>query len=128
MSAQIAYKDESYDIIGACFEVYKEMGTGFLEAVYQESLAKEFSLRGIPYKEQQPLELRYKGALLQQTYKPDFLCYGEIILEIKALKNLTDIHRSQTIHYLHATNLQLGLLVNFGHSPDVEHERFVNQS
>lgn len=94
MSAQIAYKDESYDIIGACFEVYKEMGTGFLEAVYQESLAKEFSLRGIPYKEQQPLELRYKGALLQQTYKPDFLCYGEIILEIKALKNLTDIHRS----------------------------------
>ena len=128
MGTDIIFKEESYRIIGACFEVYKEKENGFLEAVYQECLAIEFAEQGIPFVEKPRLRLEYKGRVLEQTYEPDFLCFEHIIVEIKAVKNLADEHRAQVINYLKATSRPLGLLVNFGHYPKIEHERFVNQS
>ena len=127
-SQKIVFKEESYSIVGACFEVYKEKGSGFLEAVYQECLAIEFEQRGIPFVENPALGLLYKQRQLRQTYEPDFLCFDKIIVEIKAAKQLADEHRAQVINYLKATGCPLGLLVNFGHHPRIEHERFVNQS
>ncbi|MFA5043132.1 MAG: GxxExxY protein [Kiritimatiellia bacterium] len=127
MGTEILFREESYRIIGACFEVYTEKGNGFLEDVYQECLAIEFADQGIAFVEQLKLQLKYKGHALRQTYAPDFLCFDEIIVEIKAVKNLIDEHRAQIINYLKATNKQLGLLVNFGHYPKIEHERFINQ-
>ena len=124
---QIVFKEESYRILGACFEVYKEKGNGFLEAVYQECLRLEFGDRGIPFTEKPRIALQYKERVLKHGYEPDFLCFGKIILEIKAVRNLTDEHRAQAINYLKATGMELALLVNFGHYPGIEHERFVNQ-
>ena len=126
MSEEYLFKDESYNIIGACFEVYKEKGNGFLEQVYQECLEIEFTDRSIPNDEQQSLKLSYKGRKLKQSYKPDFVCFGKIIVEIKAVKKLTDEHRAQIINYLKATGLKLGLLINFGYHPQLEYERFIN--
>ena len=127
LTVGIIYRHESYRIMGACFEVYKSKGSGFLEAVYQECLAIEFAERGIPFEEKPRLSLDYKGRRLKHEYQPDFLCFDCIILEIKAVKQLSDQHRAQVINYLKATGKQLGLLANFGHYPKVEHERFVNQ-
>jgi GxxExxY protein len=128
MGTQIIFKKESYSIIGACFEVYKEKGNGFLEAVYQECLAIEFSEQQIPFAAKPRLQLQYKGRKLKKGYEPDFLCYDKIIVEIKAVKQLTDEHRAQVINYLKTAGMQLGLIVNFGHYPKIEYERFVNQS
>ena len=125
MKAEIVFKEESFKIVGACFEVYNGMGPGFLEAVYQECLALEFAEHGIPFIEQPHLKLKYKAKPLKQGYQPDFLCFGEIIVEIKSAKNLTDEHRAQTINYLKATGKKLALLVNFGHYPKLEYERFL---
>ena len=127
MGERIVFRGESYRIVGACFEVYKEKGNGFLEAVYQECLAIEFADQGIPFVEKPRVQLGYKGRELKQEYQPDFLCFGKIIIEIKAVKRLTDEHRAQVINYLKATGKELGLLVSFGHYPKLEHERFVNQ-
>jgi GxxExxY protein len=123
---ELLFKEESYRIIGACYEVYKEKGCGFLEAVFQECMALELVIRSIPYVEQPTLTLSYKGHPLKQGYQPDFVCYGKIIVELKAVKMLADEHRAQIINYLKATGMQLGLLVNFGHYPKVEIERFLN--
>jgi GxxExxY protein len=128
MGTDLLFREESYRIIGACFEVYKEKGSGFLESVYQECLAMEFNDQEIPFAEQPQLQIQYKGRALQQSYLPDFVCFDQIIVEIKAVKTLADEHRAQVINYLKATDKQLGLLVNFGHYPRIEHERFVNQS
>jgi GxxExxY protein len=127
MATSILFREESYRIIGACFEVYKEKGNGFLEAVYQECLALEFSGQGVPFIEHPRLKLKYKDQALRQTYEPDFLCFDQIVVEIKAVKVLADEHRAQTINYLKATDKPLGVLVNFGHYPKIEHERFINQ-
>ena len=121
----IVYKDESYAILGACFEVYKEKGCGFLEAVYQECLEIELTLRTIPFRAQTGLSLDYKGQPLKQTYVPDLICYDNIIVELKAVKELADEHRAQVHNYLKATGMKLGLLVSFGHYPKVEYERIV---
>ena len=121
--SELIYKDESYKIIGACFEVYKLKGIGYTEPVYQECLAYEFELQGIPFVSQPTLELEYKGKILEQTFKPDFICYGKIVLELKALEKLVDPHRAQVLNYLNATGFELGLLVNFGHFPKLEYER-----
>lgn len=121
----LIYKDESYIIQGAIFEVYKEMGCGFLESVYQECLEKEFNLKNIEFTSQVELKLLYKGNMLKQTYRPDFICYNKIILELKAVKELSPEHRAQLINYLKATGYKLGLLVNFGHYPKVQIERIV---
>jgi GxxExxY protein len=127
MGDTIIFKEESYRLMGACFEVYKNVGSGFLEAVYQECLGLELGLQNIPFAERSRIGLKYKGQDLKQHYEPDFLCFGKIIVEIKAVKQLGDEHRAQVINYLKATGLELGLLVNFGHHPRLEHERFMNQ-
>ena len=119
----LIFKDESYKIQGAIFEVYRELSSGFLEAVYQQALEKEFSLQNIPFVSQPMLNLQYKGELLKQCYIPDFICYGKIIIELKALNEINPIHRAQLINYLKATNLKLGLLINFGNYPKVKVER-----
>ena len=126
--SELIFEELSYKIRGACYEVYKNKGHGFLEAVFQECLAIEFELNGIPVVEQPTLKLNYKGRELKQGYIPDFICYGKIIVEIKAVKTIADEHRAQIINYLKATGMQLGLLVNFGAYPKVEIERFVFQS
>ena len=122
---ELIFKVEAYAIQGAVFEVYREMGSGFLEAVYQECMEKELRLRGIPFTAQQKLNLTYKGEPLLQTYEPDLICYGKIIVELKAAKAVAPEHRAQILNYLKATDLRLGLLINFGHYPKVEIERFV---
>jgi len=114
------FKDETYAIRGAIFEVYREMGSGFLEAVYQECLEKEFSRRNIEFVAEQEIHLMYKKELLLQAYKPDLICYGKIVIELKAVKNLTEVHIAQVINYLNASGLKLGLLVNFSAYPKVE--------
>jgi GxxExxY protein len=123
--AEIIYKDEAFAIMGACFEVYNVMGCGFLEAVYQECLEIEFALRGMSFKPHAELLLEYKGRILKKTYIPDFTCYGNIIVEIKALSELDGEHRSQVHNYLKATGYRLGLLVNFGAPGKVHYERIV---
>ena len=123
--AEIIYREESYKIMGACFEVYKEKGCGFTEPVYQECLEIEFERQGIPFVAQPKLELEYKGTKLEQFFIPDFVCFGSIIVELKALSKLIDEHRAQVLNYLHAMNFRLGLLINFGHYPKVEYERIV---
>ena len=123
--SELLYPKESYAILGVCFEVYKEKGPGFLEAVYQECLEIEFDHQNIPYLSQQGIPLTYRGKILQQTYKPDFICYEKIIIEIKALIDLSKEHQAQLLNYLHATNLKLGLLINFGHYPQLEYKRMV---
>jgi GxxExxY protein len=126
MMSKLIYKDESYKIIGACFEVYKLKGIGFTEPVYQECLQIELEMQGIPFVAQPELQLEYKGKLLTPTFRPDFNCYGKIIVELKALEKLIDAHRAQTLNYLYATGFDLALLVNFGHFPRLEYERIVN--
>ncbi len=122
---EIIFKEESYRIMGACFEVYKEMGCGFLEAVYQECLEIELADQGIPFQPQAELALHYKGRSLKQKYIPDFILFEKLVLEIKAVSALADEHRAQVHNYLKATGYRLGLLVNFGHYPKVEWERIV---
>jgi GxxExxY protein len=118
-------QEETYRILGACFEVYRDKGCGFLENVFHECLEMEFRLQGIPARAQVPMPLAYKGQPLKQHYVADFICYDKVIVELKAVSKLTDEHRAQLQNYLHATGLRVGLLVNFGHFPKVEHERFV---
>ena len=120
---KLIYEEESYAIRGAVFEVYREMGCGFLEAVYQECLAKEFGRAEIPFQAQPELWLSYKGERLQQTYKPDFVCFDKIIVELKAVKEICPEHQAQVINYLKATGMKLGLLVNFGAYPKATVER-----
>ena len=124
---EIIYKDESYAIFGACFAVYKEKGCGFLEPVYHECLEIELESRQIPFLSKPPQTLQYRGRTLVQTFTPDFVCYGNIILEIKAISALIDEHRAQVLNYLSATGCELGLLVNFGHYPRIEYERLVTR-
>jgi GxxExxY protein len=121
----LIYKDECYLIQGVVFEVYKEMGCGFLEAVYQECLDKEMILQKIPYVPQKEIGLMYKGEILKQKYKPDFICYDKIIIELKATTEITNEYRAQVFNYLKATKYKLGLLINFGHYPKVQIERIV---
>lgn len=118
-------ENETYRILGACFEVYKDKGSGFLEDVYQECLEIEFEEQGIPFVAQPALELGYKGRTLRKSYEPDFLCFKQIVLEIKAVRGLEDAHRAQLMNYLKATRMKVGLLVNLGQHPKVQHERFV---
>ena len=105
MPDKIIYKDEGYDIQGAIFTVYREMGAGFLEPVYQECLEREFAIQQIPFAAQRELMLSYKGQKLQQTYKPDFICYDKIIVEIKAVSALSPAHEAQIMNYLKATGI-----------------------
>ena len=108
------YKEESYKILGAAFAVHRELGCGFLERVYQDALEYELSARGIPYEREKNIQIMYKGKPLGEPYRADFVCYDNIIVELKAVEELQGIHRSQVVNYLKATGMKLGLLVNFG--------------
>ena len=116
--------ERTFKIIGAAMEVHKELGCGFLEAVYQEALEKEFNGQEIPLKVQPVIEIAYKGNILNKTYQPDFICYNKVIVEIKAISILSGIEEAQLINYLKATGLKVGLLIDFG-SKSLEHKRFV---
>jgi GxxExxY protein len=121
--SDILFKDESFQIMGACFEVHNVMGSGFVEPVYQECLTIELGLRGILFDAKRQLILNYKDHQLEQKYIPDFVCYEKIIVEIKAVENFCDEHRAQVLNYLHATGDRLALLVNFGTHPKLRYER-----
>lgn len=121
----ILFRDESYLIQGAIFEVYKELGAGFLESVYQECLEKELELRKIPFQSQKEIRVIYKNQQLKSCFKADIICYESIVIELKACRALEPIHRAQILNYLKATNLSLGLLVNFNAHPKVTVERFI---
>ena len=123
--AELIYKDESYAIIGACFEVYKNKGCGFHEPVYPECLEIELEFQKIPFLSKPLQTLRYRDRTLVQTFNPDFIWYDKIILEIKAVSELIDEHRAQVLNYLSATGCKLGLLVNFGHYPRMDYERLL---
>ena len=114
----------TYKIIGAAMEVHKELGCGFLEGVYQEALAREFRIQGIPNKAQPIVDIKYKGEALDKKYQPDFTCYEEVIVEIKAINTLSGIEEAQLINYLKASGIKIGLLLNFG-SKSLEHKRFI---
>lgn len=122
---KLLHADETHALLGACFEVYKVKGCGFLEAVFQECLELGLMDRSIPFESHPTLALEYKGRPLRQVYQPDLVCFGKVIVEIKAVAKLADEHRTQLHNYLHATRLRVGLLVNFGHYPLVQHERIV---
>ncbi len=115
---------ETYAIIGAAMEVHRVLGYGFAEPVYQKALAVEFELRGIPFEPQLEHAVIYKGRKLDATYKTDFICYGSIIVELKALCALSSIERSQVINYLKVTDFHRALLISFG-APSLDFERFV---
>jgi len=123
--SQYVLEDETYSIVGAALDVYHRLGTGFSEAVYQEALEMEFGLRGIPFEREKWLQISYKGNPLQKKYKADFLCFGQIIVELKAQTALTTIDWSQVINYLKASNLRIGLLFNFGSARYLEKKRLI---
>ena len=114
----------TYQIIGAAMEVHRELGCGFLEAVYQEALEREFKIQEIPHKSQPVIEIKYKDEPLEKKYQPDFTCYEEIIVEIKAMDKLSSNEHAQIINCLKASKLGIGLLINFG-SPSLQHKRFI---
>ena len=122
---EIYYKDECYKIVGAAMHVYNVLGAGFLEAVYQEALELEFQRYDIPYEREKEITINYDGQELKQKYKADFVCYGDIIVELKAVDEVNDVHRAQVHNYLRATKNKLGLLVNFGSLNELEYERIV---
>ena len=111
---ELLYKEEAFKIIGAAMEAHKELGNGFLEAVYQEALEIEFKTQGIPYIREPKLEIYYKGQKLKKYYVADFICYDKIIVETKALSGIESKNIGQTLNYLKATGYKLGLVINFG--------------
>jgi GxxExxY protein len=122
----LLYKDECYRIQGCIFEVNRKLGSGFLEAVYQEALEIELEKGSIPFEAQKALPIYYDGKRMKQTYRADFVCFGNIIVEIKAAAKLGDVHKAQVINYLAATGFRLGLLVNFGAHPKAEILRIIH--
>lgn len=125
--AMLLYPNESYKITGCFLEVYNHLGCGFLEAVYQEALEMEFALAGVPYKREVRLPIEYKGKQLQKLYFADFVCYDKIIVELKAVSEILDVHKSQVKNYLKAAGYELGIIANFGAS-SLETSRVCNSS
>ncbi len=122
---EILFKDEVFAIYGAAIEVHRELGRGFLEAVYQEVLEIELQERGIPSEAQKPLAIHYKGRKLRKEYVADLICYGQIIVELKALDHLSKKEEAQILNYLKATGLRVGLLLNFGSEGKLERQRLI---
>jgi GxxExxY protein len=123
--SKILYKNESYAIVGACMKVHRALGPGFLEAVYEEVLEKEFIIQNIPFKKQVQLDLYYEGVKLKKHYRADFVCYDSIIVELKAVAHIPSVFYAQLQNYLKCTNMELGLLINFG-SPSLTYKRILN--
>ena len=123
--ADLVLRDEVYAVIGAAIEVHRQLGPGFLEAVYQEALERELSERSIGYSSQEVLRINYKGKPLESFYVADLLCFGQIIVELKALTQLSRSEEAQVLNYLKATGLKVGLLINFGSHGRLEWKRFI---
>jgi GxxExxY protein len=123
--SEIVYREESYKIIGACMEVHRKLGPGFLESVYSEALEIEFKNAGIPYEKEKKLPVYYDDQPLHKYFRADYLCYNSIVLELKAQKLLSEADKKQTFNNIKATKFKLGLLVNFG-EPSLRYPRFVN--
>ena len=123
--ADIIYRNEYFKIKGAAIEVHKRLGSGFLEKVYQDELEIEFQLMGIPYEREKQIKVKYRGIELEHDFFADFLCYGKIVVELKAVSAIEDIHKAQVLNYLHATEMDLGILINFGEPSLVTH-RLIN--
>jgi GxxExxY protein len=123
--AELLFKDEVYEIVGAMMDVYYTMGTGFLEPVYQEALAVEFTRRNVPFEREKQLQIRYKDVELKKRYSPDFVCFDNIILELKVVPRLGNIETAQLFNYLKITGKKLGILANFGSMPKLEWKRYV---
>lgn len=121
---ELVCKNEAYQIIGAAMAVHNELGSGMREIVYGDALEIEFKLRGIPFQREQTFNVVYKGVELQHKFKCDFVCFNNIIVELKAEKELTDIDRSQIINYLKITKYPLGILINFGET-SLKYERYI---
>ncbi|MDR3197241.1 MAG: GxxExxY protein [Planctomycetaceae bacterium] len=124
--SKLLFESETYAIRGAVFNVYREIGCGFLEAVYQECLEREFTFQKIPFVAQKELRLYYRDEMINKAYQADFLCYDKIIVEIKSVLEITNIHNAQVINYLKMSKLKLGLLVNFGGANGAVINRIVN--
>ncbi len=118
------FEKETYDIIGAAMEVHKHLSSGFTEPLYQEAFAYELELRNIPFSREKELKVKYKEKILEHFFRAVFICYDQIIVELKAVSNLNDAHKVQLLGYLKATGHQLGLLLNFG-SPSLEYTRVI---
>ena len=123
---ELIFKEESYKIIGAAMEVHKELGAGFLEAIYQEAFELELQKQNIPYEREKLLNIFYKGQKLKKRYSADFVCYDKIVVELKALSELNTDHDAQVLNYLKTSGLKLGLLLNFG-SKSLQYKRLVNE-
>ena len=123
--SELLFKDEVYAIAGAMFEVYKTLGTGYLEAVYQEALAIEFTKQSIPFEREHKLSIHYKDVKLEKYYAADFVCFGQIILELKVVPHLTKVEVAQLINNLKITKMKLGILANFAATPKLEWKRYV---
>jgi len=123
--AEILFKEESYKIIGACMEVHKKLGSGFLESVYAEALELEFNKAGIPHEKEKKLPVYYDDKALNKYFRADFVCYNSIILELKATKFLIEADHRQTVNNVKATKFKLGLLINFG-TPSLTYKRIIN--
>ncbi len=124
--AELLLKDEVYAVVGAAIEVHRELGPGFLEAVYQEAMEVELSARGIPFESQKPIGVKYKGRPLEKQYLADLLCFQEVLVELKALSHLSGNEQAQVLNYLKATGLRVGILINFGSLGKLEWKRLVN--
>src|SRR5665647_1351483 len=121
----LLYKNESYKIIGSCFKVHTELGSGFLESVYQEALEKQFIKDNIPYKREQKLRIQFESVILDKYFKSDFVCYDKIIVELKSTPMIYKKDEEQLVNYLKATNINLGILVCFG-SKSLTYKRLLN--
>lgn len=123
--AELLFKNEAYAIIGAAMEAYNQLGPGFSEAIYQEALEFESDARNLPNNPQQDIYIEYKGTKLKQFFKPDFIYYEKIIVEIKAMDRLTSREEAQLLNYLKATGLPVGVLINFGADGNLEWKRMI---
>jgi GxxExxY protein len=122
---ELLLKEEVFAIIGAAIEVHRELGAGFLEAVYEEAMEIELADRGIPFLAKQPLTIRFKNRVLKKQYEPDLLCFNQVIVELKALNRLSGTEEAQILNYLKATGLRIGLLINFGCVGKLEWKRYI---
>jgi GxxExxY protein len=123
--AELLLKDEVYAIAGAAMDVYYNLGTGFLESVYQEAMEIELRRRQIPFEPEKPLKLVYKDVELRKEFFADLVCYGQIIVEVKAVDRLTNIEEAQLFNYMKITRMRVGMLINFGARPKLEWKRYV---
>jgi GxxExxY protein len=125
MSEELLFKDEVFAIVGAAMDVYNTLGAGFLEAVYEEAMGIESELRGIPYVLEKEIPLYYKDRLLKKKYKADYIGFDKVLVELKCIPALTSTEEAQLLHYLKATKIKIGLLINFGPHAKLEWKRYI---